>query len=256
MLGKSARLRFAKKIADIWEIHCGSTNNAAQSAMDLHNNQIGRDIWNELSHYKNYIFGIGFNLQLPSYTALETKIFTKVESATFFPVDYDDSIDISNVANAINVYKKWVAVYIKRPNITFNIGNEITFERINSEFNIRVDLSDGNFNNQIIPRQYFIKSLDDLKIQIGDKLDAKMLYIGNQNIFNQGSNGYDGYEQISISYNGEAKVFEDLGNNEFLIGFTDNNGWSTRSTTQETNIQYWDIDSFKVSFSAKYKIIR
>ncbi len=248
---KAPRINFAKAFTDVWEeSSCRiQTNTDAAKNMDLHNNHIGRSVWNNQANYAYSFFGIPFGLSTPTRQQLTVEFNTKISAARFINVT---TLGVPTTVSEINATHSNIAVYIKRPNITFNTGDEIRFERINSEFNIRVDLSDGNFSNQIIPRQYFIKSIDNLGIQVGDKLDAYMKYKGSEAIYNNGANGFDGLESITITYNGEATVIESLGDNKFLIGFTDNNAWSVRSTTQETNIQNWRIDFYEVDFNATY----
>lgn len=250
---KGKRLTFARKISDANEDPiCLSKNNLAAKAMDLHNNYIGRDIWDRNTTYKTTFFAVRYGLNQPSVQLLKDKILAKIDAALYVPVETTSTTSIANGEAIINSTGISTAVYTSRPIPNYNIGDLIIFKPSNGELNMSVDESDGNFSNQIIPRQYYIQSIDNLGINVGDKLFATMNYKGSSAVYNNGSNGLDGLETITISYSGEATVFQSLGNNKFLIGFTDNNGWETESTTQETNILNWQIDFFEVDFSAEY----
>lgn len=247
---KSPRVKFAKAFTDAWELsHCKDKNLTSGMNMDLHNNNIGRAVWNSEAKSGSFFGFIG--LSKPTRQKLTNRFKSKIGTSKF--IDRSTIGDSLTVAE-INTTPKNVVVYIKKPSRTYNLGDIITFKPSTSEFHMIFDPSDGNFSNGNIPREYFIESIDNLGIKVGDKLNAFMRYKGSSVIYDNGSNGLDAIESITITYRGEATVFESLGNNKFLIGFTDYNGWNTTSTNQDNDIRNWQIDYYETDYYAKYTI--
>lgn len=75
---KAPRLGFAKLVTDAREISCSTGNAIDAKEMDLHNNVIGRNIWDEKTSYIK-VFGVTVGLYKPSMSLLKTLIFNKVE---------------------------------------------------------------------------------------------------------------------------------------------------------------------------------
>ncbi len=90
---KSSRLGFAELITDLRETSpCGNSNAIDTRAMDIHNNYVGRKLWNNNTDYIK-IFGFTVGLYLPSTSLLETLTYNMVERESCYIVkDHENDI--------------------------------------------------------------------------------------------------------------------------------------------------------------------
>jgi hypothetical protein len=211
---KSRRLNFANDFTTAWE-DCGTLNNDAQKAMDLHNNQIGRDIWSANTRYVK-VFGFTIGLNRPTHSLMKTRIGAKADWSDFVDVN---TIGIPEACSQINSTNPNIAVHIKRPNIIVT-DPIITYRPSTPEFSIIVQTRGSN--NQ--PLSFVIESDNNVGISIGDKLQISYLYeCYAQDQGNCG--GPCGVDVVAeISFLGEGTVTQSLGTNKFIL-IPDSVGW-------------------------------
>lgn len=83
---KAPRLGFAKLVTDARETaFCGTINNADTRAMDLHNNLIGRNLWDNGTEYLEAA-GVTFGLIKSSISQIKTRAFNLVEEKSLYVV--------------------------------------------------------------------------------------------------------------------------------------------------------------------------
>jgi hypothetical protein len=79
LVSKSKRANFALLVSDLREGLCGASNNPIDSkAMDLHNNQIGTEIWLSKASFVKFL-GINVAIKRPSTTELINTILDRVK---------------------------------------------------------------------------------------------------------------------------------------------------------------------------------
>lgn len=86
---KIPRLGFAKLVTDARENSCAASGDADAKAMDLHNNAIGRKIWDDNTSYVT-VFGFTLYINTPSTSSLKILIRQRVEEQSCFVVKDDN----------------------------------------------------------------------------------------------------------------------------------------------------------------------
>ncbi len=234
---KSKRLNFAKAYTDAWEnAGCGSANSEAQKSMDLHNNELGRYIWNINTHYVN-IFGITVGLDRPTHSVLKTQIGALADWSKYIDVD---GLGIPATVAEIEATPMLKAVHIKIPDTIIN-DPVIIFRPNTPEYRININgyTSDGR------PSAFVIQSDYNVGIQIGDRLDIDFFF---ECLANDGydCNGPCGLSVVGdIFFDGQGTITQSLGSNRFLL-VPDNAGWQIAGTVD------MGCDSSELIYSATY----
>lgn len=234
---KSKRLNFAKSYTDAWEnAGCGNANTDAQKSMDLHNNELGRYIWNINTHYVN-IFGITVGLDRPTHSVMKTQIGALADWSKYIDVD---ALGVPATVTEIEATPMLKAVHIQIPDAVVT-DPIIVFRPNTPEYRININgyTTDGR------PSAFVVQSDYNLGIQIGDRMDIDFFF---ECLANDGydCNGPCGLTVVGdIFFDGKGTITQSLGSNRFLL-VPDNAGWEVAGTVD------MGCDSSELIYSATY----
>ena len=121
MSAKKPRLDFAKDVADMNE-KCGG-NKQDVSAMDYHNNAIGRKIWDDDTTYQTF-WGITYNIRNPSNSRLTSLVKEKMKNILYIYKNEDPKLSKDDKAKELERVYWLIKKADKNKLVYFSVNND------------------------------------------------------------------------------------------------------------------------------------